>query len=66
MEETLKTVKDQKLAWERKIKDAEQRVKDQGKMLAKIEDDEEYQIKQKSLVDELRMWKEKIKRSEEQ
>ena len=45
MEETLRTVKEQKAEWERKIKEAENKVKDQGKVLAKIEDDDEYQLK---------------------
>ena len=41
-------------------------MKEQGRILEKMEDDEDYQLKHKHLVDELRMWKEKVHRSEGQ
>jgi hypothetical protein len=43
MEETLKNVKEEKINWEKKIKEAENRVFHQGKLLEKIEDDEGFQ-----------------------
>jgi hypothetical protein len=33
-----------------------------GKALEKINNDEEYQVKLKSVVDELRVWKDKIRK----
>ena len=61
----MKQIKDQKSKWEKKIKEIEFKVKDQSKMLSKLEDDEDYLLKHKALVEELRMWKEKVNRSEQ-
>lgn len=41
------------------------KVKESGKMLNQMEDDEDFILKHKQLVEELRMWKEKVKKSEE-
>lgn len=66
MEEQVKNITEQKLRWEKKIKEIESKVKESGKLLNQMEDDEDFILKHKSLVEELRMWKEKVKRSEEQ
>ena len=48
------------------MKDLEKQHKNQGKALEKLANEEEYQIKMKSLVDELRVWKEKVRKLEQQ
>lgn len=48
------------------MKDLEKQHKNQGKALEKLANEEEYQAKMKSLVDELRVWKEKVRKLEEQ
>ena len=42
----------------------EKQHKDQGKALEKLANEDEYQAKMKSLVDELRVWKEKVRKLE--
>jgi len=49
---------------EKKVKELERQHKDQGKTLEKMANEEEFQAKIKCLVDELRVWKEKVKRLE--
>ena len=51
---------------EKKVKELERQHKEQGKVLEKMANEEEFQAKMKSLVDELRVWKEKVKRLEMQ
>ncbi len=51
---------------EKKVKDLERQHKDQGKALEKMSNEEEFQAKMKILVDELRVWKEKVKKIETQ
>lgn len=51
---------------EKKVKDLEKQHKDQGKALERMANDEEFQMRMKCLVDELRIWKEKVKRLEMQ
>ncbi len=51
---------------EKKVKELERQHKDQGKALEKMSNEEEFQAKMKILVDELRVWKEKVKRIENQ
>jgi hypothetical protein len=41
-------------------------VKESGKLLNQMENDEDFMLKYKSLVEELRVWKDKVRRSEEQ
>lgn len=65
METQVKQIHEQKVRWEKKIKEIEVKVKESGKMLNQMEDDEDFILKHKQLVEELRMWKEKVKRSEE-
>lgn len=48
------------------MKELEKLHKNQGKALEKLANEEEYQAKMKSLVDELRVWKEKVKKLEAQ
>lgn len=59
-------IRDQKIKWEKKLKDIEQKVKESGKLLHQMENDEDFMLKYKSLVEELRVWKDKVRRSEEQ
>lgn len=66
LEEQVKLIKDQKVAWEKKLKDIELKVKESGKLLHQMENDEDFILKYKSLVEELRVWKDKVRRSEEQ
>jgi hypothetical protein len=49
---------------EKKVKELERQHKDQGKALEKMSNEEEFQAKMKILVDELRVWKEKVKKIE--
>ena len=65
LENTVKQVKEQKNQWLKKIKEAELKVKGQGKQLIKMEDEDEVQARLKGYIDELRVWKEKVSRSEE-
>ena len=65
LENTVKQVKEQKNQWLKKIKEAELKVKGQGKQLVKMEDEDEVQARLKGYIDELRVWKEKVSRSEE-
>ena len=65
LENTVKQVKEQKNQWLKKIKEAELKVKGQGKQLVKMEDEDEVQAWLKGYIDELRVWKEKVSRSEE-
>ena len=51
---------------EKKVKELERQHKDQGKALEKMSNEEEFQAKMKILVDELRVWKEKVKKIETQ
>jgi hypothetical protein len=51
---------------EKKVKELERQHKDQGKALEKMSNEEEFQAKMKIIVDELRVWKEKVKRIENQ
>ncbi len=51
---------------EKKVKELEKQHKDQGKALEKLANEDEYQAKMKSLVDELRVWKEKVRKLEAQ
>ena len=46
------------------MRDLEKQHKSQGKALEKLANEEEYQTKMKSLVDELRVWKEKVRKLE--
>lgn len=48
------------------MKELERQHKDQGKALEKMSNEEEFQAKMKILVDELRVWKEKVKKIETQ
>jgi chromosome segregation ATPase len=56
----------EKVELEKKVKELERQHKEQGKVLEKMANEEEFQAKMKSLVDELRVWKEKVKRLEMQ
>ena len=56
----------EKIELEKKVKELEKQHKSQGKALEKLANEEEYQAKMKSLVDELRVWKEKVKKLETQ
>jgi uncharacterized protein YihD (DUF1040 family) len=46
------------------VKLLEKQHKSQGKALEKLANEDEYQAKMKSLVDELRVWKEKVRKLE--
>lgn len=54
----------EKIDLEKKVKELEKQHKYQGKALEKLANEEEYQQKMKSLVDELRVWKEKVRKLE--
>lgn len=54
----------EKLELEKKVKDLEKLHKSQGKALEKLANEDEYHAKMKSLVDELRVWKEKVRKIE--
>ena len=64
LENKLKDGLQEKLDLEKKVKELEKQHKDQGKALEKMANEEEFQAKMKCLVDELRVWKEKVKRIE--
>lgn len=66
LEQKLKDSTSEKVELERKVKDLEKQHKSQGKALEKLANEEEYQAKMKSLVDELRVWREKVRKLEQQ
>ena len=51
---------------EKRLKELEKQHKNQGKALEKLANEDDYQHKMKSLVDELRVWKEKVRKLEVQ
>lgn len=64
LENKLREGLQEKSELEKKVKELERQHKDQGKALEKMSNEEEFQAKMKILVDELRVWKEKVKRIE--
>ncbi len=64
LENKLREGLQEKSELEKKVKELEKQHKDQGKALEKMSNEEEFQAKMKILVDELRVWKEKVKRIE--
>lgn len=64
LETILKNGLQEKADLEKKVKELEKQHKDQGKALEKMANEEEFQNKMKCLVDELRIWKEKVKKLE--
>ncbi len=64
LEQKLKESINEKTELEKKVRDLEKQHKSQGKALEKLANEEEYQAKMKGLVDELRVWKEKVKKLE--
>lgn len=64
LETRLKNGLQEKADLEKKVKELEKQHKDQGKALEKMANEEEFQNKMKCLVDELRIWKEKVKKLE--
>ncbi len=66
LENKLREGMQEKAELEKKVKELERQHKDQGKALEKMSNEEEFQAKMKILVDELRVWKEKVKKIETQ
>ena len=64
LENKLREGLQEKSELEKKVKELEKQHKDQGTALEKMSNEEEFQAKMKILVDELRVWKEKVKRIE--
>ena len=64
LEQKLKEVKKERSDLEKQIRQQERCNKDQGKALDKMTNGVDYQIKIKNLVEELRIWKEKVKKLE--
>ena len=63
LEQKLKEVKKERSDLEKQIRQQERCNKDQGKALDKMTNGVDYQIKIKNLVEELRIWKEKVRLS---
>ena len=66
LEEKLRNSKNEKVELEKKIKEMEIRHKEQGKALEKLANEEDFQNKLRSQVDELRVWKDKVRKLQEQ
>lgn len=66
LEEKLRTSKQEKADLEKKIKDLQIKHKEQGRALEKLSNEDEFQLKLRSLVDELRVWKDKVRKLQEQ
>lgn len=64
LENRLREGQQEKADLEKKVKELEKQHKEQGKALERMANEEEFQAKMKCLVDELRIWKEKVKRLE--
>lgn len=47
MEAQVKSIQEQKARWEKKIKEIEAKVKESGKLLNQMEDDEDFILKHK-------------------
>jgi len=58
----LKQSNAQKIELEHKIKEMEIKLKEQGKVLEKLANEEEFQAKFRGYVDELRVWKDKCRK----
>lgn len=65
MEQDLKDNKQACLDLKKQIKDLEKMSKDKGKALERLTDGDDYNYKIRNMIDEIRMWKEKIKHREE-
>ena len=66
LEERLKESRTQKLDIKKKIKDMEHNFKDLGKALEKMSNEEDYQNRLRSLVEELRVQKDRVRKLHEQ
>lgn len=64
LETKLKNAKVEKSDLEKQVKQMEKQNNDQGKALDKLTNDVEYHNKIKNLVEELRVWKDKVKKIE--
>ena len=64
LENTVKDIKKIREDLDRKIKLQERKNLEQGKTLDKLTNDSEYQTKIHGLVEELRVWKEKVRKIE--
>jgi len=64
LEQRLKKAQNQKKMLDKIIKDLEQENVEQGKTLDKVTNGQEYQSKIKSLMEDLRMWKDKNQKLE--
>jgi len=65
LEQNLHEAKEIKSTLEKEIKQLEKQNGEQGKKLDKLTNDVEYHSKIRNLVEELRIWKEKVKRIED-
>ena len=66
LEQKLKESEEEKKGLTKKVKELEKQHKNQGRALEKLSNDDEYQRKMNDLVHELRVWKEKVRKLEEQ
>ena len=66
LEERLREAHSEKADLEKRIKEMEIKQKEQGKALERLANEEEYQNRLRGLVDELRVWKDKVRRLQEQ
>lgn len=66
LEERLREAHVEKGDLEKRIKEMEIKQKEQGKALERLANEEEYQNRLRGLVDELRVWKDKVRRLQEQ
>lgn len=65
MEQDLKDNKQVCLELKKQIKDLEKMSKDKGKALERLTDGDDYNYKIRNMIDEIRMWKEKIRHRQE-
>lgn len=66
LEEKLRDSKREKAELEKRIRELEMRQKEQGKQLDRLNNEEEFQQKLRGLVDELRVWREKVRKLNDQ
>ena len=65
-EEKLRNSQAQKIDLEKKIRELETRQKKQQRNLDRVMNQEDFQKKQRGLLDELRVWREKVRKVHEQ
>ena len=66
LEEKLRDSREKKVELEKRIKELEMRQKEQAKQLERLSNEEDFQLKLRGLVDELRVWRQKVHKLKEQ